>query len=188
MSRLGIIPKIFQKTDGGHFATCVLCERNVLRPAVDYFIEKSFRQLPGRNKAESIIEYAMCSACALKMHHELSVESRQRIQQYFQERANFKLQEALLEPKRQPVGKWIAQCLVTRQPLKKQPEFSVYAHAYGKRLVYGAFPYALSGTVMEEINELLSAHSRQVLDDFIGNHFSGPPEVAEILKRRPVLV
>jgi hypothetical protein len=54
--------------------------------------------------------------------------------------------------------------------------------------VYDIFPYAISGTAMEEVNELISEKTRDILDDFIGQHFSGPPEVAEILKRRPVLV
>ena len=70
----------------------------------------------------------------------------------------------------------------------KNREYSIYAQANGKQLKYGVFPYAISGIVMEEVNNLLSEKTREVLDDFIGQHFSGPPEVADILRKRPVLV
>jgi hypothetical protein len=78
--------------------------------------------------------------------------------------------------------------MVSGETIIKSKEYSLYAHAFGKKLVYDLFPYAVSGGVMEEVNDLISEKTREILDDFIGRHFSGPPEVAEILKRRPVLV
>jgi hypothetical protein len=78
--------------------------------------------------------------------------------------------------------------MVSGETINESKEYSLYAHAFGKKLVYDLFPYAVSGEVMEEVNDLISEKTREILDDFIGRHFSGPPEVAEILKRRPVLV
>lgn len=58
----------------------------------------------------------------------------------------------------------------------------------GANMTINQFPYALSGEVQDEIMQLLSAKSLGILDDFIGNHFTGPPEIREILKRRPVFI
>lgn len=186
--KFAAIPKIFQKSDGGLLDACIMCNQNLHSPAQDYLIEKALRVYSELKKTEVIFEYAICFACAEAMRNELSTESKQRIEAYFAERVNPEQRLNMLHPKRAPLKQWISNCLINQSSIKKATEYSVYAHAYGKKMVYDFFPYAISGEVMEEVNELLSAHSRQVLDDFIGNHFSGPPEVAEILKRRPVLV
>ena len=186
--RFSIIPKVFQKSDGGLMETCILCNKNLLQPAQDYFIEKAFRVIPEYRKTEVIFEYAMCLSCAESMRNELSSESKERIERYFQEHLDFSKRQSLLQPRRAAFPNWIRECLVSGNPIKKSTEYSLYAHAYGKKLVYDMFPYAISGAAMEEVNELLSEKTREVLDDFIGSHFSGPPEVAEILKKRPVLI
>jgi len=188
MSITSIIPKIFHKADGGLLDECIMCNRNVLNPACDYLIEKAVRAYPEIKKTEVIIEYAMCMPCAEAMRNELSVESRQRIEAYFKQYVDPNKRQALLTPKRAVFKNWIDNCLVKGTPIKKSMEYSLYAHGYGKKMVYDFFPYAISGEVMEEVNNLLSEKTREVLDDFIGKHFSGPPEIAEILKKRPVLV
>lgn len=182
------IPKLFQKAEGGLLSECIMCNKNLIEPAQDYIIEKAVRVIPQYKKTEVIFEYAMCMTCAEAMRNELSVESRQRIEAYFAQHVNLEKRVALLQPKRAPFKNWVANCLIKGDPIKKSTEYSLYAHGYGKKLVYDFFPYAISGEVMEEVNELLSEKTREVLDDFIGKHFSGPPEVAEILKKRPVLI
>lgn len=182
------IPKLFHKTDGGLLSECIMCNKHLLTPAQDYLIEKSVRYFTELKKTEVIFEYAMCLVCAESMRQELSVESRQRIEAYFAQHVDLKKRETLLKPNRVPLKNWINTCLIKGTPIKGSFEYSLYAHGFGKKMVYGFFPYAISGEVMEEVNELLSKKTREVLDDFIGKHFSGPPEVAEILKRRPVLI
>ena len=182
------IPKIFHQADGGLLSECIFCKANVLNPAQDYLIEKVLRVYPEFKKTETIFEYAMCMTCAEALRNELSVESRQRMEAYFADHVNLENRKSLLAPKKAPFKNWINRCLVRNTPIKGCLEYSLYAHGYGEKMVYDIFPYAISGVVMEDVNDLLSAKSRQVLDDFIGKHFSGPPEVAEILKRMPVLV
>ena len=46
-------------------------------------IEKAVRQYPEMKVKEVIFEYAMCMDCAVMMNASLSVESRQRINEYF---------------------------------------------------------------------------------------------------------
>lgn len=188
MARPASIPKIFHKAEGGLLDSCIMCNQNLLSPPQSYLMEKAFKVYPEYKKTEVIFEYAMCLQCAMAMHNELSKESRKRIEAYFAEHVNAKAREQFAHPKRAPFKKWVANCLVKGTPLKKSQEYVLYGHAHGKNFVYDFFPYALSGEAMEDISNLLSEKTREVLDDFIGKHFSGPPEIAEILKRRPVLV
>ena len=183
-----VIPKIFHKTDGGYLEECIMCCKNLMSPACDYVIEKAIKKYPEYKKTDVVFEYAMCFDCAEKMRNELSEESRQRLEHYFLNHVDFGTRQNLTQPRKASFQKWIANCLISNAPIKKEQEYSVYAHAFGKNMVYDIFPYSVSGTVMEAINELLSEKTREVLDDFIGQHFSGPPEIAEILKRRPVLI
>ena len=182
------IPKLFHRSDGGLLGECVMCNKPLLQPAQDYLIEKSFRVIPEVKKVEVIFEYAMCMNCVESMRQELSEESKQRIENYFHQNVNFKLREGLTQPKRAPFQQWIKNCLVKGTSIKNSKEYSIYGHGYGSKFVYDVFPYAISNEAMEEMNELLSQKTRDILDDFIGEHFSGPPEIAEILKKRPVLV
>jgi hypothetical protein len=86
------------------------------------------------------------------------------------------------------VNKLLNQCIVRESNVNQSAEYSIYAMCNGTDMTINNFPYALSGEVQDEIMQLLSAKSLDILDDFIGNHFTGPPEVREILRRRPVLI
>ncbi|GAB2801825.1 hypothetical protein GCM10027199_86870 [Amycolatopsis magusensis] len=46
----------------------------------------------------------------------------------------------------------------------------------------------ISSQAMEEIQELISPHTRQVLDDFMDTHFGLPPELRTLLQDRLVFI
>lgn len=174
---------------GETFQSCLMCSRELIKSGADYLIEKAVRNYPEVGHTEVIFEYAMCFECALKMRGELSEESRSRIDQYFAENAKHKARRSRLESsERNHVSRWLSHCLVKDTPVKGSREYSIYAHCRGNQMIYSELPYALSGEVMEEVMQLLSNKSLDILDDFMGQHFSGPPEVREILKRRPILI
>lgn len=156
------------------FERCLVCDKNVLSSGTDYFIERIFRRLSDApEQAEVIFEYAMCSECAEQLRESLSKSSRARIEALFTERLAGKqikeLNESTLE------------CLLTDKPISQAQEFSFHAHCRGDRLVHSLFPYAISDDGMDEISALLSNETLDMLDDFKGRYFSGPPEVAELL-------
>lgn len=164
-----------------------MCDRYLLDGA-DYLIEKSIRTLPSPARTETLFEYAICMDCAERMRKQLSKESLQRISAYFSERVNIKFRLEFIAEPDTTFRDCVSHCLLTDVPIKKEREYSLYAQCQGKRLVYGVFPYAVSEAVMEEVNTLLSAKSREVLNGFIDRYFSGPPEVAELLRKRPVML
>ena len=73
-------------------------------------------------------------------------------------------------------------CMVSQESLVDCEEFVIYGHFQGDKMKLGMFPYALSGAVLDEIADLLSEETLGEIDDFIGEHFTGPPQFKELLK------
>lgn len=180
------IPEIFcQLESKTPFDRCALCQC-----ALDekhYVVEKVIRNYVSLNTQEVIFEYAMCLACAENMRMELSEESRQKVEAYFSAHVDLvKRNDRIKQLQGQPLGQWISRCLIKDQMVQQSTSYSIYALCKGHELIPSDLPYAICEEAQDEIMQLLSAKSLEILDDFMGRHFSGPPEVAEILKRRPV--
>ena len=184
------IPKIFFSSDTGKpFSHCLMCAKFLLQDGTAYMIEKAVKQHPEMNVTETIFDYALCMDCAIKMNAALSVESRERIGAYFAAHANLaERREALLKKKTLRVQPWLSRCVIKNTPIAESPEYQLVAQFDGKHLLFTDMPFALSFAAMDEMGELMSEKSRGEMDDFIGKYFSGPPEVAEILRKRLVLV
>ncbi|RAV99444.1 hypothetical protein DQQ10_19690 [Pseudochryseolinea flava] len=183
------IPPTFHASDTGKpFDHCLMCNQYLLDEGTPYMIEKAVKQHPEMNVVETIFEYAMCMFCAIRMHESLSVESRERISAYFQSNVNFEKRHFDLLGQTDDIANWIGKCAVKRTPISESSEYQLVAQCEGKNLVFSAMPFALSLAAMEEMSSLLSAQSLGEIDDFIGKYFSGPPEVAALLKKKFVMV
>ena len=183
-SNLSIPEEFYNSETKEPFKTCMMCNQSLADK--QYMVEKAIKNYPSLGTKETIFEYAMCLECAGKMHQELSEESRTRIGNYMKEHLENKTQ--LRTEEKPDVSKLLSQCIVRESDVNESSEYSIYAMCNGANMTIQDFPYALSGEVQDEIMQLLSAKSLDILDDFIGNHFTGPPEVREILRRRPVLI
>ena len=167
------------------FASCIMCNQSLDK--TQYVVEKVLKNYPSLGTREIIFEFAMCIQCATKMHMELSEESRARIEAYMAENFKKKKRKGVSDTGLD-INNSLSHCMIKETDLSQSSEYSIYALCNGTEMVISEFPYAISGEVQDEIMQLLSAKSLEILDDFIGNHFTGPPEVKEILKRRPVLI
>ena len=169
------------------FDHCQMCNTDLSDKR--YLVEKAIRNYQSLNSSEVIFEYAMCLECAGKMRMELSEESRNRIEQYFRSNINLSnLEDRIGLSNEGRIEELVSKCIVKDTRISETHEYSIYALCEGGEMIVGELPYALSGECMDEMTKLLSAKSLEILDDFIGNHFTGPPEVMEILKRRPILI
>lgn len=181
------VPELFCKSDTKKpFETCLMCQCALANTT--YLVEKAIRNYHPLKTQEVLFEYAMCLTCAGKMRMELSEESRTKIEAYLLEKTNVEARKKHLAHPDRKLENWISSCIIKDSPVDQSAEFSIYALCNGNEIVYGDLPYAISGEAQDEMTELLSAKTLEIMDDFIGNHFSGPPEVKEILKRRPVLI
>lgn len=184
------LPKTLFSTETGRpFENCMVCNKSLLTAGTPYMIEKAFRQVPAMKLKEVIFEYALCLECSVKMNQSLSVESRQRLSEYFSNHVNFpKRAHAMFQREKQSVNSWMENCVIFGTPVKDCPEYQVVCYCEGKNVILSHFPFALSDKAIDELTSLLSAKSLGEIDDFMGKYFTGPPEVSAILKRRLVLI
>lgn len=165
----------------------MVCNAELLHDGFPYFIEKSVRHFPELGTSEVIFEYAICLSCSASLNAALSETSRQRMASYFAEYGRFDARRQKLQDA--PVNEWITHCLIKDTPIANSPEYQVVAQCSGKLLVVHDMPFAVSLEAMDEIAALLSEETLGEMDDFLGKNFTGPPELAELLlKRPPVLI
>lgn len=165
----------------------MVCNNDLLKDGFPYFIEKSVRQFPDLGTSEIIFEYAICLSCSASLSQALSETSRKRMAEYFAHHGRFATRREKLRDA--PVSDWISHCLVKNTPIAATPEYQIVAQCCGTKLMVHDMPFAVSLDAMDEIAALLSEETLGEMDDFIGKHFTGPPELAELfLKRPPVLI
>lgn len=185
------IPEVFFNSDTGRpFEECLVCGKHLLSPATTYIVEKAIRQIPEYNTHQIIFEYAICLQCAVAMNSAISDESRQRVSDYFTRNVNYERRRELAGGANPlDVNRWLEYCLVKNTRLADVSEYQMVAQCSGNTLHPGEMPFALSADVMDELTELLSPKSLGEMDDWIGSYFTGPPEVAALLRKRsPVLI
>lgn len=183
------IPKIFFSSETGKpFENCMVCNTFLLKDGVSYAVEKVVRQIPSMKIKEVLFEYAICSNCMMTMYNKLSIESRQRIQDYFLQHARPEKRQLDLENgKGSRAQSWVRRCMIKGTLISKAPEYQLTAQFNGRNLQDDHMPFAISLEAIEEINSLLSVETREEMDDFTGKYFSGPPEVAELLRNRRLI-
>jgi len=131
----------------------------------------------------------MCMECAEKMRRQLSQESLERIGNYFEKHVN--VQDKInhfLEHNYTSVDDYLSACLISGSPIDGLNEYQIFAHCEGENLLLSFFPYMISHAVIEEMQELLSAKTKDELDDFTGRHFDLPPEWKESIKGKKLIL
>jgi len=181
----GHIPRIFHPFESeGPFDRCILCEKYLLDEGTIYMIERSIK--PG----DVIFEYAMCWECDEKMKRQMSEESLKRVQGFFiRNRHLHQRRQRLMAEGREPaIGKWLGECAITGKPATEVEEYHLCAICDGNQLLYTDAPLMISIEAIHELSELLSAKTREELDDFIDDHFGLPPEWKDVLKERDLVL
>ena len=186
---LGPIPEEFYCFETHQpFTECLVCSKDLTKGDTDYFVEKAIKNYPEHQVDDVVYEYAMCWNCAQQMNGQMSEDSMQKIQAYFAEHKNF-MDKMMLHQSGQALGSSenLKSCVITEEPAEKLSEYMIYGHFRGDKMVLTTMPYLLSGQIMDEISDLLSNETLGEIDDFMGKHFGGPPELEELWKtRRPV--
>lgn len=192
------IPKDFHNSEtGAPFTNCLVCECDLKNETVPYSIERAIRYYPEMELQNVVFEYAMCAKCMSQMENELSGETNMAIMQYFagnfdynnrpEWKANSDLEEDE-EPTEFKIEDWISRCSIKELPREELFEYTLCARCIGDKIIPEVAPYMISGVAQDELIELFSNKSLGFLDDFTDKHFSGPPELKELFKGRPILV
>lgn len=159
------------------FQNCISCQKYLLKAKTLYVIEKAIKD----NHVE--FEYAMCMDCAEKMRKNLSDLSLARIGKYFEDHIeSFDERIHLIEQKYKTVDDYLSTCLINGSPVNILNEYQIFAYCEGNKLLVSYFPYMISHEAIEEMQDLLSAQTKDELDDFTRRHFDLPPEWKETVK------
>ena len=182
------IPPIFHQLHDGPFQRCMICDGELIEADRRYVVERIFRD------SEPILEYALCLDCHGQLAEEISEESMQRLQQYFEENLDLErlLRRSLELAGADEIDPWLDECLLTGQAASECRERQVFAHCQGDQLLLGApnflSPMMLSGSAVEAISDQLSETTRGWMDDFVGEHFGMSPDLIDAPDWTPMLL
>jgi hypothetical protein len=163
------------------FESCILCEANFQENDLPYLIEKAVQGFDGSTVKATLFEYAVCFSCADKMHLQLSTDSRLNIARHFKERVDFAQRWEKLKDQKEE--SWLEECLVNHQALDESGECQLYALCHGSEMIYRDFPYMISAAALDEIMELLSAETLELLNGFKDDLIDLPPELRDLLDK-----
>lgn len=156
------VPPVFWSFETGSlFARCALCSSDLLQEGSNYVIEKAMAQ------GEVIFEHAICLDCRDKMYDELSLKSRQLIENYFSEHVDISQRcHKMMENHGMNPDKWLDHCLVKGTAVSTLDEYQMYGYCVDSDLVFNEAPYVLSSQVIEDLLELISPETRGVIDEY----------------------
>ena len=80
------------------------------------------------------------------------------------------------------------ECLIKGLPKSELTEFQIYAHCQGDKLNLMQMPYMVSSVALDEISQLLSEKTLDQFNGFMNEHLGPPPELAEPLPNRRVIL
>ena len=195
--KLPDIPKEFYNSETETpFSRCLVCECDLRQETQPYSIERAIRHYPEMELKSVVFEYAMCAKCMSQMESELSSETKMAIMQYFSEHFNYgnrpdwspDSEGDELDKPTFDISEWISKCSIKELPISGLYEYTLCARCIGDKIIPEVAPYMISGVAQDELIELFSNKSIGFLDDFTDRHFSGPPELKELFKGRPILV
>jgi hypothetical protein len=184
------IPEVFHSFETGKpFEHCICCEAYLLADGTQYVIEKGIVRYLNTQVQDVAFEYAMCLPCVEKMRKRLSKDSLARMEAYFQERVDVTgRRQRLIQSGNRNIDDWLQYCLVSQTSLPETREYQIFAQCNGPDMLLGDTPYMLAGEVMAALQELLSPETKEVLDDFIDQHFGLPPAWKELIKDRKLFI
>ncbi len=170
------IPKEFHSFENeGPFTHCLDCGRSLLEDDCEYVIEKAVRNYPGYTAKDVIFDYAMCMNCAMDVQKGMSVESQEKIQEYFQS----KVDPEKMNQSTDDYSASISKCMISDKPADECTEYQIFAFCLGDQVHPAMKPYMISDDILDEIQELLSPETRDEFNKFYQKHFPTSPYVNE---------
>jgi hypothetical protein len=186
------IPKDFYDFDTNNpISNCISCNKYLLENGTRYMVEKAFQRYPKFKTIDTIFEYALCMQCMNNKKDSISKSSARNIENYFMKYAdNFVNNLNLIAQKDENTesSDLLAHCIIKGTDISTVTEYQICGLFNGKQMVLNIFPYAISGLVAEEINELLSVETKEEIDDFIDEHFGFPPEIKKLIKEKDLVI
>jgi hypothetical protein len=179
-----------QEKSNTPFKNCKICNKELIENNERYIIEKAYHQDLTKLERSLVFEFAYCLDCLDQMRAEFSIESKQKLDSYFVKNSDLeKRQTGLTANNLFDVDLWLQNCIVKNESIDEVEEFQILALCEGGDMLYHYFPYMICGNAMEEVANLLSNKTLDMLNDFLIDNIDVPPELEEIFKsKKPILL
>lgn len=184
------IPKVFYSDANGQpFDKCIDCHKNLLIGNQEYIIEKAFRKYVDYEADDTIFEYAICLDCAEKLFLSFSESSRKAIEGYFEKHVNIEAQLAKLADESDfVVDNHMSKCMIKGLAIEDLQEYQLVCYCRGDKISVIRPPYMISGEAADEVMQLLSNATIDILNGFTDEFLGLPPEFKDLFKDKPMLV
>lgn len=169
------------------FDNCLVCNRSLLLGSIPYTIEKSYRSYPDFNAKDIIYEYAICYNCMMELSQEISSHSKASLRTYMDENASFLESSLFSSDEHVHIDSLLSHCVIKGKSILETNEYNIYGMFKGGDLYGPVMPYMICGEALSEISDGLSVETKEEFEFFFDEFFAGPPEVAEILKSKPLI-
>lgn len=174
------IPNDFNSdSDDQPFISCKVCDLDLIKSQTPYSIEKAYKRVDEAQDV-TLFEVAICMPCAEKQSKKMSTESKAYLMKMMGG-ASF------LEKRQNRWGNnwredWKSTCLFSDEEVKLNDEYHIVGQFQGGKIIPTMTPFVIGQTYIEEIQENLSAETKEEMDKF-GEQFLGPdPALRALMK------
>ena len=193
MHRLGQkfdIPEIFHShATKKQFDKCTVCNTPLISTNQTYVIEKAIKQYSNFDKHDVIFEYALCFKCIEMLRSSMSIQSAIKMQQFFEKNIDAdKRKKEIAEIQESNVESWLNTCVFTGKNRSELEEYQIVGLFQGNKIMIADMPYMISSEVGDQINEIISAQTKDEMDGFKDKFLGPPPELEELFWKKKVIV
>lgn len=161
------------------FEHCLICNDSLLQSGVPYSVEKAKKVLASGDEV-TLYEMAVCMHCSEQMNKRVSAHSRQVMDDFFKSIDMERMQEELSAA--DDPSDWKTQCMISGKPKSEITEYNIVAQMRNGKMLNGMPPMLIDLNVMEPLQDLLSAETKEEFDNF-RDQFLSPddPELRALL-------
>jgi hypothetical protein len=177
------IPSLFNNYDtGAPFTKCTFCNEGLANKS-KYVVEKMINQNIVLQSREIVYEYALCWDCAATMGSEISDDSKEAIQELYNEHSETVMRKLdyLHSTEKYSLESWLERCSLTGKEIRLCGEFSVSGIIEGGNLVYEQSPIVVSDEFMHKLQRVLSKETKEGFDRLRDKIMDGSPSIEDLV-------
>ena len=137
----------------------------------------------GLQSREIVYEYALCWDCATTMGSEISDDSKDAIQELYNEHSETVMRKLdyLHSTDKYSLESWLERCSLTGKEIRLCSEFSVSGIIEEGNLVYEQSPIVVSDEFMYILQQVLSKETKEGFDGLRDKIMDGSPSIEDLV-------
>ena len=182
------IPELFYSdATKQKFQFCIECNNYLLNSGKFYVIEKAVRNYKKFNTRDTLFEYALCMDCEEAIWDTISKSSAEKLEEYYSGNIDYERRLRRYEKlETRDLHLMTSRCLIKDISIDETDEYILVAFCQDEYIIVHYAPYMICGEAMDEVGQLLSNKTIEIMDDFVGRNLGIPPEFE--VKDKPRLI